>query len=313
MRFFPCLLLGCALALPGQQTAPKEGTTLPFSAVPVAPASATMAPDTVVLQVGEIKITAKQLDALIDVYPENTRVYLRGPGREQYATNLTRILVLSEEARKRKLQETERFKEQMRFSEMNLLANTLTELLPQEVAVDDLVLRKYYEEHRCDFPTWKARHLVVRFQGSPLPVRPGQPDLTEDEALMRARQLKQRAASADFAMVAKLESDDPSTSVNGGDMGKFKHGQMLPSIEEAVCAMKPGEISAPIKTPAGYHVVKLEATEGVEFAAIKSELEQKYRAEAAKKTIDDLIAKTKVVKDKDYYAPADVKDIETKK
>jgi hypothetical protein len=313
MRLFPCLLLGCALALPGQQTPPKEGTVLPFAAAPVAPASATVPPDTVVLQVGEIKITAKQLDALIDVYPENSRVFLRGPGRDQFATNLVRILVLSEEARKRKLQETEKFKEQMRMSEMNLLANTLNEMLPQEVVADDLALRKYFEEHRCEFPTWKARHLVVRFKGSPLPVRAGQADLTEDEALMRARQLQQRAANADFAFVAKLESDDPSTSINGGDLGQFKHGQMLPSIEEAVCAMKPGEISSPIKTPAGYHVVKLESREGGDFAAMKGELEQKYRAETAKKVVEDLIAKTKVVKDKEYYAPVDIKDFETKK
>jgi peptidyl-prolyl cis-trans isomerase C len=314
MRLLPCLLLGCALPAVGQQSPPKEGTTLPFSLTPVAPASATMDPGTVVLQVGEIKIMARELDALIDVYPQNSQVYLRGPGREQFAETLTRILVLSEEARKRKLNEVEKFKEQMRFSEMNLLANTLSEILPREVVVDDLALRKYYEEHRCEFPTWKARHIVVRFKGSPLPIRPGQPDLTEDEALMRARQLQQRAASgADFAFVAKLESDDPTTSNNGGDLGEFKHGQMLPAIEETVCRMKPGEISAPVKTPSGYQVLKLESAADKDFAELKGVLEQKYRAEVAKKRIDEMVGKVKVVKDKEYYAPPEVKDFETKK
>jgi peptidyl-prolyl cis-trans isomerase C len=314
MRLLPCLLLGCALPVFSQQTAPKDGTTLPFQAIPVTPASETMDPNTVVLQVGEIKITAKQLDALIDVYPPNSQVYLRGPGKEQFADNLTRILVLSEEARKRKLQEAEKFKEQMRFSEINLLANTLNEMLPREITVDELVLRKYYEEHRCEYPTWKARHIVVRFKGSPLPVRAGQPDLTEEEALMRAKQLQQRAQSgADFAFVAKLESDDASTSNNGGDLGQFKRGQMLPSIEDTVCAMKPGEISAPIKTPAGYQILKLESKEGKEFAEMKGELEQKFRTEAAKKMVEEMVGKVKVVKNKDYYAPIEIKNIETKK
>ena len=314
MRLLPCLLLGCALPGAGQQAPPKDGTTLPFALTPVAPASSTLDPNTVVLQVGETKITAKQLDALIDVYPENSQVYLRGPGREQFSQNLIRILVLSEEARKRKLNETEKFKEQIHFSEINLLANTLAEMLPREIVVDDLALRKYYGEHRCEFPTWKARHIVVRFNGSPLPIRPGQPDLTEDEALMRARQLRQRVSSgADFASIAKLESDDPSTLVNGGDMGQFKHGQILPAIEETVCSMKPGEISAPVKTPSGYHVLKLESVEGNDFAELKGTLEQKYRGEAAKKRIEEMVGKVNVVKDKEYYAPPEIKNLETKK
>ena len=312
MRFLACLLLGCALPLVGQQVSPQEATTLPFPLTPVAPPA--LDPDTVVLQVGDFKITAKQLDALIDVYPQNSQVYLRGPGKEQFSENLVRILVLSEEARKHKLQETEKFKQQIHFSEINLLANTLSEMLPGEVVVDDLALRKYYEEHRCEFATWNARHIVVRFQGSALPVRPGQPDLTEEEALMRARQLEQRVSSgADFAAIAKLESDDSSTSVNGGEMGEFRHGKMLPAIEEAVCRMKPGEISAPVKTPSGYHVLKLESAEGQEFGEVKPAVEKKYRADAAKKMVDEMIGKVKVVKDKEYYAPVETKGIEMKK
>jgi parvulin-like peptidyl-prolyl isomerase len=313
MRLLPCLLLGCALPMVGQQAPPKEGTTMPFELTPLMPATATMEPNAVVLQVGEIKITAKQLDALIDVYPQSQQVFLRGPGREQFADTLIRMIVLSQEGRKRKLQDTDKFKEQMRFSETNLLANTLSEVLPKEIVVDELALRKYYEEHRCEYPTWKVRHIVVRFKGSPLPIRAGQADLTEDEALMRAKQLQQRGSNADFAFVAKLESDDPSTSVSGGDLGQFKRGQMLPAIEETVCRMKPGEISAPVKTPSGYHVLKLESKEEKEFAEMKGELEQKYRAEAAKKLIDEMIGRVKVVKDKEYYAPMEVKNLETKK
>src|SRR4029079_12336810 len=110
MRLFPGLLLGCALPLMAQQAAPKDGTTLPFPVIPVMPASMVVDPDKVVLEVGSIKITAKQLDALIDVYPANTQMFARGPGKDQFADSLIRMLVLSEEARKRKLNETEKFK-----------------------------------------------------------------------------------------------------------------------------------------------------------------------------------------------------------
>lgn len=312
MRVLPCLLVGCICPLLAQQAPPKDGVTMPLTVV--APASKVIDPDTVVLQVGDIKITAKQLDALIDVYPQNSQVFARGPGRDQFADNVIRMLVLSEEARKRKLGETEKFKEQMRFSEANLLSSTLTELLPTEVVADDDALHKYYEQHRCEYGTWKARHVLVRAKGSPLPVRPGQPDLTDDEAAMRARQLRQRLVDgADFAAIAKSESDDTSSGANGGDMGEIRHGTIVPTLEDAICKMNPGELSDPIKTPFGYHVIRLESNDGRDFAALKPILEQKYRAEMAKKAIDDMVAKVKVVKDKDYYAPIVINNVENKK
>jgi peptidyl-prolyl cis-trans isomerase C len=312
MKVFPCLLVGCVVPLMAQQTPPADSPSVPFNVV--APASKVIDPDTVVLQVNDIKITAKQLDALIDVYPQNTQVFARGPGREQFADSVIRMLVLSEEARKRKLGETEKFKEQLRFSEANLLSQTLSELLPTEVLANDEALQKYYEQHRCEYGTWKARHILVRAKGSPLPVRSGQPDLSEDEALMRARQLRQRLASgADFAEIAKAESDDTTSGANGGDMGEIRHGQIVPTLEDALCKMTSGDLSDPIKTNFGYHVIRLESSDGKDFATLKPILEQKYRAEMTKKMIDEMIAKATVVKDKEYYAPAPINNVETKK
>ena len=305
MKLLPFLLLATSVCLMAQQQPPpKEGTTLPLQLIPAARASDTMDPDRVVLQVGEIKITAKQLDALIDVYPANTQVFARGPGKDKFADTLVRMLVLSQEARKRKLDETEKFKEQLRFSEDNLLAGALNELLQQQADTSDAALRKYFEEHRCEYQTWKARHLLVRMKGSPLPVRPGQGDLTEEEALARAQELRKRIVDgADFAELAKTESDDINSGANGGDLGEIHHGQTLPSIEEAVCAMNAGDLSQPVKSPFGYHLIKLESKEAKDFAELKPQLEQKYRAEAARKAIEELIAQTKVVKDPAYYAP----------
>jgi peptidyl-prolyl cis-trans isomerase C len=312
MRNFPWLLLVCAVSLPAQQAAPKDGVTVPITVLP--PASVVVEPDRVVLQVGDIKVTARQLDALVEVYPTSTQVFARGPGKDQFADTVVRMLVLSEEARKRKLNETERFKDQLRFSEANLLANTLGQMLPDEIKPDEAALRKYYDAHRCEYATWKARHILVRFKGSPIAIRAGQPDVSEEEALMRAKQIRQQiAGGADFAELAKTESDDVNSGVRGGDMGEIRHGQVVPSLEEAVCAMNPGEISQPVKTAFGYHVIRMESKDAKDFQELKGDLEPKYRAEAAKKMIDDLIAKTKVIKDKEYYAPPDVKDVEIKK
>src|SRR3981081_903955 len=97
-RFLPFL----ALPLIAQQTLP----------LPPPPATPTIDPNKVILQVGDIKITAQQLDNMIDVYPTNAQVYYRGPGKQQFADTLVRMLVLAEEGRKRKVNETEKFKDQ---------------------------------------------------------------------------------------------------------------------------------------------------------------------------------------------------------
>ena len=297
------------MPLLAQQPTPKEGVTMPFPVIPALPASMVVDPDKVVLEVGDIKITAKQLDALVDVYPQNTQVFARGPGKTQFADSVIRMLVLAEEARKRKLNESEKFKEQLRFSEANLLASTLNELLPAQVNVDDAVLHKYFAEHACEYQTWKARHVLVRSTGSPLPVRSGEKDLTGEEALARAQDLRKRIVEgADFAEIAKTDSDDTNSGANGGDLGQIHHGQIVPTLEETLCSMNPGEISQPVKTPFGYHIVRLESKEAKDFAELKPVLEEKYRSEMAKKTVEEMIAKTKVVKDKEYYAPVEVKD-----
>ena len=160
------------------------------------------------------------------------------------------------------------------------------------------------QDHRCDYQTWRARHILVRTAGSPLPLKPGDKDLTDAEALPKAQDLRKRlAGGADFAELARTESDDTTSGANGGDLGQIRHGQVVPSLEEAVCKMNAGDLSEPVKTPFGYHVVKLDSKEAKSFEDVKAELEQRLRPEASKKLMEEWIAKTKVVKDPEYYAP----------
>ncbi|HEX9023785.1 MAG TPA: peptidylprolyl isomerase, partial [Geobacteraceae bacterium] len=62
----------------------------------------------------------------------------------------------------------------------------------------------------------------------------------------------------DFADLAKQYSDDQLTAKEGGELGTFKKGETLPEIEKTVEAMTPGDISDLVKTPAGFHIIKLE-------------------------------------------------------
>jgi hypothetical protein len=292
--------LACGIPLAAQQPLSPGGANFPF---PISePASAKMDPNKVVLQVGDIKITAQQLDALIEVYPSNTQVFVRGSGRDQFADSIVRMLVLAQEARKRKLDETEKVKQQLRFSESNLLANALTEQIRSEVQPDEGSLQKFYDAHHCEYQVWHPHVIVVRTIGSPLPIKEDQKELSDADAKAKAQDIRNRlVAGVDFASIARTESDDLTTRENGGDMGTVRHGQLMPVVEEAVCGMEAGDLSQPVKTPIGFQIIKLESKEVTPFEKAKGEIETRYRPEAAKKLIDEMISRTKVVKDPDYY------------
>ena len=65
-------------------------------------------------------------------------------------------------------------------------------------------------------------------------------------------------AGADFAELAKKCSDDKGSAVNGGSLGEFGRGMMIPDFENAAYALKAGDVSAPVKTPVGWHIIKME-------------------------------------------------------
>lgn len=128
----------------------------------------------------------------------------------------------------------------------NLKDNVLFQLkvekiLGPSVATDDATLQKYYDEHTSDFDTrqFHARHILVA---------------TEAEAKAIKAQLDK---GADFAALAKEKSTDTATKDQGGDLGTFTHGQMDPSFEAAAFALKPDQISDPVQTQYGWHIIQM--------------------------------------------------------
>jgi parvulin-like peptidyl-prolyl isomerase len=127
-------------------------------------------------------------------------------------------------------------------------------------------------------------------------VQPGQPDLTEEQALAKAQQLRARlVGGADFAELAKTESDDTLTGAKGGALDVFGHGQMVPSFEEAAYKLKNGEISEPVKSPFGFHIIQVEERQVKTLEELRPELETKIRPELVKKQVDELVNKAKVI------------------
>ena len=301
--------LAAALA---QNPAPKPGGEPPpmpkISLSVENPASTPAAlpdvpPDTVVIAIGDEKLTAGEFATLVEALPEQYRVMARGTGRRQFGENIVRVRILLREARRLKLDQDPKFKALAAFNTDSLLANLTMQRLTESVPLDDAVLRKYFEDRRSEYERVRARHILVRMKGSPVPITPGQGDLSEEEALAKAQEIRKKIlAGADFAKTAETASDDAGSRASGGDLNFFRRGQMVPSFEEAAFKLKAGEISEPVKSPFGFHIIKVEQRDVKSFEELKPEIEKRLRPEMAQKAVEDLKTKAGVTLDPMYFA-----------
>lgn len=128
---------------------------------------------------------------------------------------------------------------------------------PQKVAesiqVSDTQMQQFYNAHRDQFRTperVKARHILLSTVNKP-------PDEVAKIKAKAEALLKQIKGGADFAELAKQNSDDPGSKANGGDLGWVVRGQMVKNFEAATFSLKPKEISDLVTTEYGFHIIQV--------------------------------------------------------
>jgi peptidyl-prolyl cis-trans isomerase D len=157
--------------------------------------------------------------------------------------------------------------------------------LAAEVAVDDEQLKDYYDEQKAQFTIPERRkisHILFAF---------GKDNPDEQKVLERAQAAKAELASKDFAKLAAEVSDDKLTAKNGGDLGLFNVGTMEKGFEDAASQLKLGEVSEPVKSAFGYHLIKvteLVPAEVKSFEAVKPELSKSYKKSQAENRFAEL-------------------------
>ena len=174
--------------------------------------------------------------------------------------------------------------EQVRVAYLELAAADLLD----EVEVDEETLRRLYEERRADFMVEeerRARHILVA-----VPEDAGED--ADRAAREKAQEILQRLQSGEsFEELAKTLSDDPASAKDGGDLGYFGRGVMPKPFEERVFTMQVGEISEPVRTRFGYHVIELtdiRPAHGRSFEEVRDVLEREYREQRAEDLFYDL-------------------------
>jgi peptidyl-prolyl cis-trans isomerase C len=258
----------------------------------------------VVLTVGDQKITAGQYEDLINALPAQYQASARGPGKRAFAERIVELKLLAQEAEKRKVDQEPKIKEQMAFQRDNLLAQAMFENLQSTAKVDDAAIQKYYNEHKGEFEIIKAHHILIREKGAPMQAAPGKPELSDEEALAKAQAIRKKiAAGEDFSALARTESDDTGSAQQGGDLGEFRKGMMVPPFEEAAFAAKVGEVTEPVKSPFGYHLIKVDSHVTRPLADVRADIEKKLRPALASETVAALRKGATVTMDDSFFGP----------
>ena len=278
-------------------TAPSTGSA-PVSSGITAPPD----PNKVVLSIGEEKYTASQFDTLVKTFPPQLQQLAMGPQRRQFIEQFVQLRLASKEAERRNLDKRPDIQEQLAIQRDNILAQSLYQQMINDTKVTDADIEKYYNEHKSEFESAKAHHVLIRFKGSMMPLGKDKKELTEEEALAKAKEVQKRLlAGEDFTKVAKEESDDSGTP--GGDLGNFTRGQMVPAFDQAVFSQEIGKVGEPVKTQFGYHIIRVDSREGKTLADAKADIERKIKPELARKEIEGLKAKNNVVIDDTFFKP----------
>jgi peptidylprolyl isomerase len=163
-------------------------------------------------------------------------------------------------------------------------------------------LRAEYAKERAGFETVELSHILVAYQGGQVPPRSGQP-LTIPQALQKATAIAALVRGGqNFAQVAASESDDQQTATQGGALGPVPISAVPPEMRPAIENLKPGEISAPVRTSLGIHVFRAGNRQSKTFEEVRPMLDQKIKQGRVQSAITKAVAGAKVEKDPKFFA-----------
>lgn len=155
------------------------------------------------------------------------------------------------------------------------------------VSPTDEELQQYYQDHQDQYVEVHARHILIKVAETAAP-----------EELEAARQQiqdlkRQLDEGADFAELAKAHSQDESNAPNGGDLGFFGPGAMVKPFEEAAFALEVGQVSEPVQTTFGFHLIKAQERRVKTFEDVKATIQTDLEQEKQDAAFDALMEKAK--------------------
>jgi peptidyl-prolyl cis-trans isomerase C len=214
----------------------------------------------VLAKVNGVEITDEDLNIAMDDLGAGIPRQLEGKARESYVLDfLVDEQLVVQKAQSDKIAETPEFSKRLAYLRDKALMEILLGNVAKSAATEAAIKQTYDEAAKNQKPDteYRAHHILVA---------------SEDDAKKALARIK---GGEDFGKVADEVSKDPGSK--GGDLGWFTRDRMVPEFGDAVAKMKPGQISDPVKSQFGWHIVKLDETRPKTFPPLDQVRDQVSR------------------------------------
>jgi peptidyl-prolyl cis-trans isomerase C len=216
--------------------------------------------DPVVAKVNGAEVRQSDLDLAEEDLGQNAQQMSAEQKREYLVGYIADIMLSAKAAEGKRVMDQKEFKQRLAFVRSKLLMELMLQAEGKAAATEQ-AMRKVYDEAVTQMAyemEVRARHILVA---------------TEAEAKAIVVELKK---GTDFAELAKLKSKDPGAAAEGGDLGYFSKDQMVPEFAEAAFKLEKGQLSEPVKSQFGWHVIRVEDKRkkpAPEYEKVKDQLE----------------------------------------
>ena len=234
-------------------------------------------------------ITEEDVARFIAALGERGSAYNNPEGHKLILEELIANQLFLADAKKSLLEYEDGFKQKLAQLKDRLLIDYAMEKLLGKITVSDADVKKYYEEHESEMQsgeTVAASHILVA-----------------DEAEANELLAKIQAGEVTFEEAAKAHSSCPSKE-QGGSLGTFGRGQMVPEFDSACFEMAVGELRGPVKTQFGFHLIRLDAknpAEKIPFEMVKEEIRRRLVAEKQQTTYRSRVGQLAILFPVDRY------------
>jgi len=278
-------------------------TTMLAQTTPAPKAPAAAPADPIVISAGSLSIKQSEFEGALKTLPAEYQQYASGPGKKQFAEDYMRMKLLAAEGTKAGLDKDADLLRQLALMRENLIAQAQLKKIEKNIVITDEDLNLLYEAEKSQYEQVKAKHILIAFKGSPA-AQAGKPELTEEQAKAKAEDLRKKIlAGASFEELAKTESDDVGSGANGGELGAFSRGQMVPEFEKAAFEAKAGTVTEPVRTQFGFHLIKVEEHNHTPLAQVQDVLDKQERQARLQAALEKMKSDAKVTFNETYFPP----------
>lgn len=255
------------------------------------------AKDQVVISVSGVEYTREEVERLRRYLPPEFRTQTQNMTNKAFLESFGFMQALAAKAKEEGVLDKEPYRTQRQFNETSFLGNSYLQMLSSSMKNSDEEKQAFYDANPNQFQEVRVSAIYVNFSPVPeLAAKQGKPVVLESAALEKAQGLHAQAiAGADFAQLARENSDDPASAEKGGDLGYFKSDAPLsPAIKSAVFAMAIGDTSAPVKDNARYYVFRVTDKRARPMADVGAEIEKALSNAKLMKRLDEIRAEIKI-------------------